>query len=157
MDTRHIWRHQYDDVTDEIARANTRIRFEDPSLTQQHFARDADLNTIIKRYGITDGAIPPAALDPKYFGDFTDEADFRDHLERIRNAENRFNALPANIRSMFDNDMIFMHDWVTAPENVEEAVKLGLLQKQSVTPPPTPTRNGETGKEELPSSAARQV
>lgn len=157
MDTRHIWRHQYDEVADLLVREATAISFADPSLTQQHFARDADLNTIIKRYGITDGAIPPAALDPKYFGDFTDEADFRDHLERIRNAENRFNALPANIRGMFDNDMIFMHDWVTAPENAEEAVKLGLLQKQSVTPPATPTRNSETGKEELASSAARQV
>lgn len=142
------WRHQYDDVEDDIARANTRIVFNDPSLTQQHFAKDADLNTIVKRYGITDGAIPPMALNPEYFGDYTDAGDFRDHLDKVRNALDRFNALPANIRSMFDNDPTEMHDWVMNPANTEEAVTLGLLQKQEKTPPAMATRNPVTGAEE---------
>lgn len=129
------WRHQDDEVQHEIERANTRIDFNDVSLTQQHFAKDADLNTIVKRYGITDGAIPPGALDPKWFGDFTDAADFREHLDRVRNATDRFNALPADIRTQFNNDPVELHDWVSDPANAEEAVLRGLLQRQSVTPP----------------------
>lgn len=144
------WRTGYDDEQEETARANTRVSFPEPSLTQQHFAKDADLNTIVKRYGITDGSFPPMALDPRYFGDFTDAVDFKEHLDRVRNAEDRFNALPADLRAAFGNNMIQLHNWVSDPANAEEAVTLGLLQKQSVAPPPTPTRDATTGKEVPP-------
>lgn len=128
------WKTQYNDVEDAIDRAGTRTNNNEPSLTQAHFAKDADLNTIAKRYGITDGAIPPAALDPKYFGDFTDAIDFREHLDRIKNATDRFNALPAWIRAQFDNNMVALHDFVTNPANAAEAVQMGLLQERSKTP-----------------------
>lgn len=145
-----FWKHQENtDPRHAEDALLTQLQFDNPSLTQQHFAKDADLNTIIKRYGITDGALPPMALNPEYFGDFTDAVDFREHLDRVRNAETRFNALPADLRAQFGNDMIALHDWVSDPDNAEEAVKIGLLQKQSVAPPPTPTRT-ETGKEEAP-------
>lgn len=124
------WRRQDDEPRDAIERAATDIFCEDPSLTQQHFARDADLNTIIKRYGITDGAIPPAALDPKYFGDFTDAADFREHLDRVRNAQDRFDALPADIRAAFSNDPVLLHEFVSDPNNVEESIAMGLLKRE---------------------------
>lgn len=149
-----LWRRQDDAIEDEIARANTRITFDDPSKTQQHFAKDADLNTIAKRYGITDGAIPPMALNPEYFGDFTDAGDFRDHLDRVKDALDRFNALPANLRSQFNNDPVQLHDWVMDPTNTDEAVTMGLLQKQSVTPPKTPQRDPTTGKEVTPLDSA---
>lgn len=142
-----LWRRQDDELDNELARQATRITFDDPSKTQQHFARDADLNNIVKRYGITDGAIPPMALNPEYFGDFTDTVDFREHLDRVRDALDRFNQLPAGIRSQFNNDPVELHDWVMNPDNAEEAVTLGLLQKQEKTPPKTPARDDTTGKE----------
>lgn len=131
---RFTWRHQYDDDADQLERQATAISCLDPSLTQQHFVKDADLNTIVKRYGITDGAFPPAALDPRYFGDFTDEADFREHLDRVRNATDRFNALPADLRATFGNDPVLLHEWVSDPANVDEAVQMGLLHKHTTTP-----------------------
>lgn len=142
-----LWRRQDDEAQNELARAATRITFDDPSLTQQHHAKDADLNTIVKRYGITDGAIPPMALNPEYFGDFTDAVDFREHLDRVRDALERFNALPANLRSQFNNDPVQLHDWVLNPLNADEAVALGLLQKQDKTPPKTPERDATTARE----------
>lgn len=143
------WRHQWDEAADAAERAATAIRDFGPSLTQQHHAKDADLNTIVKRYGITDGAIPPAALNPQFFGDFTDAVDFRDHMDRVRHATERFNALPADLRAMFNNDPVELHDWVMNPENAEEAVKLGLLVKQEKTPTNQQLRrNPETGREE---------
>lgn len=152
----NYWKHQEPwDPRHEEDRALSRIGPFEPSLTQQHFAKDADLNTIVKRYGITDGAIPPAALNPEYFGDFTDAVDFREHLDRVKNAEDRFNALPADLRAQFGNDMVQLHDWVMNPANAEEAVTLGLLQKQEKLPPPTPTRDPTTGKERLEPSPNR--
>lgn len=145
------WKHQEaSDPRHDIDRAASAVHNTLPSLTQQHFAKDADLNTIAKRYGITDGAIPPAALDPQYFGDYTDTADFREHLDRIRNATDRFNMLPADLRAQFGNSMINLHNWVMDPNNAEEAVTYGLLQKRSKTPPPTPKRDDTTTKEVRP-------
>lgn len=104
----------------------------EPSKTQQHFAKDADLNTIVKRYGITDGAIPPAAADARYYGDFSDAFDFRDALDRTRDAVAKFNALPAELRRIFENDPAYLHEWVSDPANIEQAVELGLLSKAAL-------------------------
>lgn len=147
--TRFTWAHQYDDARDALDRAATNIRCEDVSLTQQHFAKDANLNTIVKRYGITDGAIPPAALDPQYFGDFTDAVDFREHLDRVRNATDRFNALPADIRSAFDNDPIALHEFVTDPANIEESIAMGLLKREDGNKQ-TPEQKAASDKERRP-------
>lgn len=104
----------------------------DPSKTQQHFAKDADLNTIVKRYGITDGAILPAAADARYYGDFSDAFDLRDALDRTRDAVAKFNALPSELRRIFENDPALLHDWVSDPANIEQAVELGLLSKAAL-------------------------
>lgn len=136
MVSRFDWRHQYDDERDAFERELTDISFVDsPSLTQQHFAKDADLNTVLKRYGISDGQIPPAAADGRYYGDFSDVFTFREALDRTRDAVAKFNALPAALRAEFNNDPVFLHDWVMDPKNADEAVALGLLQKKTVTQP----------------------
>lgn len=133
------WRTGNDpDALNEQIGLDAATEFNDPSLTQQHFAKDADLNTIIKRYGITDGAIPPAAADGRYYGDFSDAFDFRDVLDRTRDAIAKFNKLPAEIRAEFGNDPATLHDWIMNPDNAEEAVTMGLLAKTPTpnTPPP---------------------
>lgn len=130
--TRFTWREQYDDEADARERAATDIDFTDsPSKTQQHFTAEADLNVIMKRFGITDGAIPPAAIDPKYFGDFSDVVDMQVALNRTRIANDNFNALPADLRRQFNNDPVQLFAWVSNPKNTEEAVKLGLLSKEA--------------------------
>lgn len=135
---RFNWRHQYDPIRDELEAELVAIAFPDPSLTQQHFTKDADLNSIVKRYGITDGAIPPAAIDPQFFGDFTNAPpDFRAVLDLSRDATNKFMALPAKIRTEFGNDPAIFHDWVTNPANKTEAIEMGLIAKD---PPKKDTR-----------------
>lgn len=132
--TRFTPRHQYDDVRDAEEQALTDITCTEPSLTQQSFAEDADLNNVMRRYGVTDGAIPPQVADPRYYGDFTDAVDLQTAIQRSRDAVARFEALPADIRRRFDHDPVALHDFVMNQENREEAVQLGLLQKW--TPPP---------------------
>lgn len=139
MTTRFTYRQQYDDEADAIERAITDIVNDEPSMTEQHHAADADLNTIVARFGIGDGAIPPAAMDPRYFGDFTDAVDLKTSLDRVREAEERFAALPVEIRRRFGNDPVALWDFVNNPANDEEAIKLGLLAKIEPEPVPAPT------------------
>ena len=144
-------RHQYDDDRDAYERELTDINCKDPSLTQQHFAKDADLNTIVKRYGISDGAALPAVYDPSidmsYFGDFSEGVDLRDALDQVRLAGDRFMALPAEIRSRFGNDPVEFLNWVNDPGNLDEAIELkvlgenariGLREKKEPPKPETP-------------------
>lgn len=129
--SRFEWRHQYDEDRDEYERLGTDIVCEDESLTQQQFKADADINVLVRRFGITDGAIPPAVVDPAYFGDFSDEVDFRTALDRTRDAIERFEALPAELRNRFGNDPVALYSFVSDEKNAEEAVSLGLLKKRA--------------------------
>ena len=124
------WRHQYDDARDQQEGDAVRTVNNEPSLTEQHHAKDADINEIMRRFGVTDGAIPPAAPDPRYYGDFSDVPDFRQALDNTREALARFEALPAAIRNRFSNDPVELYRFVMNPANADEAVTLGLLKKE---------------------------
>ena len=135
MRSRYGWRHQDDDKADAECRENTGIRCEEESLTQQHFAKDCDVNVIAKRYGLDQSKMPVAPLDPRAYGDFTNVPDLRTALEQVRTAEEHFNALPPRLRARFDNRPFKLWDFVNDPDNWEEAERLGLLQR----PPDPPT------------------
>lgn len=142
MNTRFNWRHQYDEERDEAEGDIAITYFDDPSLTQQHFAKDADINEIMRRFGVKDGSLLPAydksVMDPRYFGDFSDAFDFREAWDNVRDAEHRFMQLPADLRNRFANDPVQLYQWVSDPRNLDEAVKLGLLTKPTPAPAPTP-------------------
>lgn len=136
--TRFTWRHQYDDDADILHGAAAALRCLDESLTQQSFAEDADINVLVARFGISDGAIPPAVADPRFYGDFSDVASFREALDLSRDAVDRFNQLPAKLRDRFGHDPMRLFEFVHDPENIEEAVTLGLLRREerAAEPPP---------------------
>lgn len=129
------WRHQYETETDELFGAVSAVECRDESLTQQSFVQDADINVLVARFGITDGALPPVAMDPRLFGDFSDVVDFRDSLDRVRDAEARFAALPASIRNRFANEPARLWEFVNDPANVEESISLGLLHREAAALP----------------------
>lgn len=138
MDSKFTWRHQYDEEADAFYGQASQIVNDDPSLTQQHFAKEADINEIMRRFGVTDGSIPPAAIDPKFFGDFTDVPDFRQALDNTREAAERFNALPAELRARFHNDPVELWQFVTDPRNADQSVELGLLKREAKPAPAIP-------------------
>lgn len=106
---------------------------QDPSLTQQQFAEDADINTIVRRFGIT-GELPTGVRAPSY-GDFTGVSDFRSALAAIDAAEASFMALPAHVRATFQNDPGLFVDYCSDPANAAGMKELGLL---SSVPTPAP-------------------
>lgn len=105
----------------------------DESMTVQADARDADINIIMSRYQQT-GQLPRVnSLNPEG-GDFTAVGDYRDCLTKLQNARDEFASLPAHVRKKFANDPANLLEFLSDPNNAEEAVKLGLTNpKQEPT------------------------
>jgi phage internal scaffolding protein len=132
--TRFKWRDQYDDEADAVERRLTDIATPEPSLTQQQFTDEVNLNIMVRRMGIDEHKLPVAPADPRYYGDFSDAVDFRGVLDAAREAAERFNSLPGDLRQSFNNDPAALHEWVSDPANAEEAVSIGLLVKMPAEP-----------------------
>lgn len=72
------------------------------SMVQQHLKDEVDVNTIVRRFGIT--AEMPFGATGGVYGDFTDVTDFESAKARILRAEEGFMKLPAEVRERFAND-----------------------------------------------------
>lgn len=97
-----------------------------PSLTQQQFTDDVDVNKIVSR--ATSQGVPILGHEKKpLFGDFTQLPDLRSALLIAKEGQEAFMSLDAEVRKKFDNDPAKMFEWLNNPQNREEAVKLGLV------------------------------
>lgn len=110
-----------------------------PDMTRQADAIDADINTIVRRFGVT-GTIPSVAVPPSY-QDFESVFDFQSAQNLIRAATESFAALPADIRYRFNNDPQLFVAFCDNKENLPEMRKMGLaIPEPSAIIPPEPTR-----------------
>lgn len=108
------------------ASLDTGLLCQDPSLAQQHQREDADINTIVVRFGLT-GELPVSQRVAEY-GDFTGMTnDYHTSLNMVHAAHEAFFALPAALRERFDNDPAKIIEFCNNSENREEAIKLGLI------------------------------
>lgn len=134
------WRAQWDYQEDAIAREATDIDFTgDPGKTLQAPAEEADINVIIKRFGVKDGSRLPKWQDQNsIYGDFSNfPTDPVEIAERLRQGDLAFKALPAELRNRFQSGPR-LYNWLADPKNTEEAVTLGLFQKRPVAHTGTP-------------------
>lgn len=72
------------------------------TIVQQHFSEDADINTIVRRYGIT-GQLPLGPGGPMY-GDFSGITDYESARATMARADEAFMQLPPDVRLKFKND-----------------------------------------------------
>lgn len=108
------------------------LECKDESLTLQSQAEDADINVIVKRFGVT-GQLPQVRMPPTY-GDFDSVDNYREALDLIREADRSFMLLPADVRARFKNDAGAFVDFAMDPANIEELRKMGLaVPKQEVS------------------------
>jgi phage internal scaffolding protein len=103
---------------------------EEPSLTQQHFKDETDINNILRQFNVT-GLLPENALSPRY-GDFTGINDYQSALNAVIAAEDGFMALPADLRARFSNNPEELINFLDNPENKDEAIRLGLLDQKLI-------------------------
>lgn len=130
----------------DTASAESGLVCSDPSLAQQQFREESDINNILKQFNIT-GQLPQGVATPQY-GDFTEVTDYHSALNLVIQADEAFMALPAHIRSRFNNDAGLLVDFVSDPNNKDEAEKLGLTSmKREQTLDPNPQDLGQKPSE----------
>ncbi|UIB81450.1 internal scaffolding protein [Flyfo microvirus Tbat2_130] len=113
----------------------------EPTLAQQQFKEDSDINTLVKRFGIT-GEMPQLDRIPMN-DDFVPIMDYHSAANALLSAKQEFMKLPADVRTRFDNDPGKFLDFTSNEANREELGKMGLL-KQPVGPVPGGQPTGDT-------------
>lgn len=111
-------------------------------LADQSFKEDSDINTIVKRFGLT-GELPEN-LNMPVGGDFTHLTDFKSAMDLIRRSEEEFLRIPPDIRAQFENDPGRLIAFLDDEKNREKAVEIGLIPK-----PPEKTRDAVQAIDEL--------
>lgn len=109
----------------------------DPSLTQQGFRDDCDINVLLERFKVT-GQMPGSLRLPEY-GDFSGITDFRGAMDAVLGAQSQFLQLPAKVRDRFQNSPQAFMEFMANPTNADEMRSLGILPaKPAVAPAPAP-------------------
>lgn len=110
------------------------------SLTQQHFAKEADIKNIIKKHDRT-GIISHVARGIAQYGDYSEINEFREALDLVNSAEASFMELPSDVRAYFHNDAGEFFEFANDPKNAEKMVELGLMAA-----PPIPEDHAQPAK-----------
>ena len=108
----------------------------DPSRTKQSFLEEADINNIMRKY-INTGVLPVGERQPTY-GDFSSGQDYQALQDQLLQARMDFELLPADIRDRFGNSPEALIDFLSDPDNHEEAVELGLIAAEQQEPDSVP-------------------
>lgn len=109
------------------------LECKDPSLAQQQFKDDVDINVLLERFQVT-GVMPQGVVMPSY-GDFSAVMDFRSAQDALRRAKDSFMELPAKLRARFENDPQQLMDFLADEKNREEAERLGLVPVKAASAP----------------------
>lgn len=135
------YNYDADEVSNETGFACT-----EPSMAQQSFKDECDINKIMERFGLT-GELPDNVRIPQY-GDFSGIRDYHSALNAVLEADEAFMQLPAQLRARFDNDPAKFVDFCSDDSNRDEAVKLGLLSASEA--PQSPSNGVSEGSLESP-------
>lgn len=120
------------------------MKFKEPSLTQQHFREECDINRIMERYQETGNWGEQTNVRPQ-FGDFSTEFDFRTAQETVIRAREAFEALPSKVRRRFGNDPAELLEFLQDEANRDEAIMLGLIEKPEEPEVETALEKGAPG------------
>ena len=136
--------------------SNPGYKNDEPSMTQQQFKDEADINNIMARYQKTGVLVDPLTQVTRkpMFDDFSELGDFRDHQQAVIDAQEMFMQLPSRLRARFGNDPAELLQWLSNSANKDEAIELGLMSKPSEMTPEMPL-NGEVSSEPVRQEAAK--
>lgn len=109
-----------------------------PSMTQQQFKDEADINYIVSMYDST-GVMPSFHGDGQpsqpMFGDFAELPDSAQEMyNRMLQAKANFNTLPLEVRKRFNYDAGAFLEFAENPNNADELVAMGLATKTEIKP-----------------------
>jgi len=114
----------------DLASDKSGLKCEDPSLTQQQFKEESDINTIVDRF-MKSGVLPTPVNMPQYV-DFEGIFDFQTAMNAVRAADENFMRMDAKVRARFNNSPQEFLEFFANPENTQEAIRLGLAIPKAV-------------------------
>lgn len=97
----------------------------DESLADQSAADEADINVLVKRFGL--GEVPLSGVRAPFYGDFTGLQSPHEMAQALVEAQATFMMLPAAVRAEFDNNPHRFVDFCSNDENYDRICDLGLL------------------------------
>lgn len=111
----------------------------DVRLTKQADRDEADVHKIIAKYEKT-GMISALNKAEPFYGDVSGYSGLQDAFIKVQEATDLFMDMSAEIRERFDNDPIKMVEFLENPDNLEEAISLGMVVKrpEPIVAPPAP-------------------
>lgn len=120
-------------------------KFSKPSLCQQQFAAECNINTIMKKYKKT-GIIEHVNRYKAEYNNFIGYPDYHEAQNQILAAHEMFMTLPSSIRERFSNNAESFLAFAQNTDNIDEMRSLGLaepkrpegyVETKPLTPEPT--------------------
>ncbi len=99
-----------------------------PSRTVQSQKDSTDINKIMDKYHKT-GMITHLQQKQGQYVDLSSLGDYQHSLQTVIDAQAAFMTLPSTVRKKFANDPQELLTFLSNPQNKEEAITLGLIQK----------------------------
>ncbi|WP_157941802.1 hypothetical protein [Escherichia coli] len=103
------------------------IVFEEPTMTQQHFRDECDVNKIVERAIRTGDTTVFTSAQRAEFYDASAVTDYADAMALIDDVNDDFNSLPSATRALFGNNVKQYVEFMSNPRNWDKARELGLL------------------------------
>lgn len=128
---------------------------EEPTLTQQQFADECDINNIMRKHGRDPVAFQALTRTGGVYADFSSIPDFQGMLHQVQNAQDAFASLPADMRARFRNDPAQLISFLQDERNRPEAETLGLVEKRVAPMPSNDEPNDDKGKKAEPKSTKK--
>lgn len=102
-----------------------------PSRTKQEFRDECDINNLLKQYRPHDIAMRLAmGVRGGQYMDLPEPQDFQESSNIVIQARDAFMTLPSKVRERFGNNPEQFLKFMADPDNVDEAVRLGLAIKK---------------------------
>lgn len=99
--------------------------------TKASFQHESDINNIIAKFQKT--GLLDNARDYGVYADLTTATDYQDYMNKVLDAQEMFEKLPARVRQDFNHDPAAFLDFVHNEENKDKMREYGLLKKEVVT------------------------
>lgn len=121
-------------------RERVTVKFTKPSLAQQSFKDECDINNIMAKYERT-GMIEHVNQFQGQYGDFIGFPDYHQAMNAVKEAESMFMTLPSSIRERFNNNPETFLAFAQDENNQDEMIRMGLIP--APRPPSSMPSNGE--------------
>lgn len=111
------------------------VECQEASLTVQSSKDECDINNIVNKLLRSGEPLPELR---GVYADLSGMPDLQSALDQVVAADEAFMALPARVRTFFDNDPVKLVAFAQDPANLPKAIELGLAEPKASLPPSQP-------------------